>query len=672
MNEMSELSPSSSDLSNDESLLSRLSSLSANELETLVRHHNRAYWEQNTPEISDFAYDKLVEALRVARPDAAVLNELGESPGGQSERRFGSVTHERPMLSLDKCYDDETLARWAEKIQGGYFITPKIDGLACSIRYDASGALQVCATRGDGKVGDDITQNAALLHNIPRQLAERPGHPVEVRGEVYLSLKRFREHYADQFANPRNLAAGALKQKDPARSAEYGLSFFAYDLLGARVQTEREKQSLARTYGFDVPPGEFVSEARDLPAAFRRIDEARDSLDYETDGVVMKADDVREHDRMGLTAHHPRYAIAYKFQGEGAQTRLRAVEWSVGRSGVITPVAVVDPVFVSGVTVTRASLHNAGYVEKLGLRQDARVELVRRGGVIPHVERVLSADGESIPRPVTCPCCQGPTRIEGDFVYCANPKECPDVIRGRISHFTNVIDVLGFGKKHLSQMVERGMVRAPADLFRLTPGALGQLERMGPTLAQKLLNEISARRRLPLPVFLTALGIDEIGPTVAETLCAVYPSWDALQQATEEDLSNIHGVGPSIAKSLVDGLQTLSEEITDLLGEIELLAAPEPVTSDHPLSGKSVVFTGKMARMDRKEAQKKVRELGGKTPSGVSRELDFLVVGDDGSPLLGDGKKSTKQVSAEKHIANGASIRLISESEFAAIIEGKS
>lgn len=672
MTEMSALSQSSSDASKDEALLTRLNALSANELEALIRHHNQAYWEQNAPEISDYAYDKLVEALRVVRPDAAVLSELGERASGPAERRFGSVTHERPMLSLDKCYDDDTLAKWAEKIEGGYFITPKIDGLACSIRYDASGALQVCATRGDGKVGDDITQNAALLHNIPQQLAKNPGQPIEVRGEVYLSLKRFHEHYADQFANPRNLAAGALKQKDPARSAEYGLSFFAYDLLGAQVRTEREKQSLVRAYGFAVPPNEFVSEARDLPAAFRRIEEQRDNLDYETDGVVIKADDVREHERMGLTAHHPRYAIAYKFQGEGAQTKLRSVEWSVGRSGVITPVAVVDPVFVSGVTVTRASLHNAGYVEKLGLRQDALVELVRRGGVIPHVERVLSAEGEPIPRPSACPCCQGPTRIEGDFVYCANAAACPDVIRGRVSHFTNVIDVLGFGKKHLTQMVERGMVRAPADLFRLTLSSLAELERMGPTLAQKLLNELAARRRLPLPVFLTALGIDEIGPTVAETVCAVYPTWDALQAATEEDLSNIHGVGPSIAKSLVEGLRTRADEIDDLLREIQLESAPLPVESDHPISGKSVVFTGKMARMDRKAAQKKVRELGGKTPSGVSRDLDYLVVGDEGSPLLGDGKKSTKQVSAEKHIASGASIQLISESEFATIIEGKS
>lgn len=649
----------------DEALLARLADMSADELEALVRHHNRAYWDQNAPEIDDLTYDKLVEALRHLRPDAAALRELGESALPASERRFGSVSHERPMLSLDKCYDDETLGKWAEKINGGYFVTPKIDGLACAIRYDDRGMLQVCATRGDGKVGDDITQNAALLHNIPNQLANPPRQGIEVRGEVYLSLSRFRAHYADQFANPRNLAAGALKHKDPSRSAEYGLSFFAYDLLGSDAKTEREKQSLLAAFGFSVPPSEFVEAPNDLPSAFRRVEGRRDKLDYETDGVVIKADDVREHDRMGLTAHHPRYAIAYKFQGEGAQTKLRAVEWSVGRSGVITPVAVVDPVFVSGVTVTRASLHNAGTLEKLGLRQDALVELVRRGGVIPHVERVLSAVGEPLPPLGSCPCCGGSTLIDGDFVYCAQPRSCPDVIRGRISHFTHVIDVLGFGKKHLSQLIDKGMVRTPADLFRLTPSTLGELERMGPTLAQKLVNELSARRRLSLPVFLTALGIDEIGPTVSETLCAVYPTWDALAAATEADLSGIHGVGPSIAKSFVAGLMAQAEEIADLLREIELQTAVAPVVGDHPLAGKSVVFTGKMARMDRKEAQKRVRELGGKTPASVGRDLDFLVVGDDGSPLLGAGKKSTKQVTAEKHIASGAAIRILSESEFA-------
>lgn len=654
-----------------QALLARMPSLDAEELERLVRYHNAAYWERNDPEIDDPTFDKLVEALRVLRPGSRALEELGEGPAQPvGERRFAEVRHERPMLSLDKCYDDDTLQKWSDKINGGFFVTPKIDGVACSMRYDASGHLTLCATRGDGKVGDDITENASRIAEVPTELRTPVTGPVEVRGEVHMKLSRFRDLYAAQFANPRNLAAGALKQKDPDKSAEYGLSFFAYDLLGTDAISEREKSERLRRLGFQVPASEAIDDAGPLPDAFRRFEARRADFDYETDGVVIKADLVSEHDRLGLTAHHPRYAIAYKFQGEGAQTKLVSVEWSVGRSGVITPVAVVDPVFVSGVTVTRASLHNAGYLRKLGLRHGALVELVRRGGVIPHVERVLSASGDDITPPDACPSCGRGVKRDGDFVYCVDPDTCPDVIRGRVSHFTRVIDVLGFGKKHISALVDKGLVRSPADLYRLTVEQLCTLERMGPTLAHKLVKELNARRTLPLPVFLTALGIDEVGPTVAEAICEHYPSLDGLRQATEEDLAAIHGVGPSIASSLERGLLQLSAEIAALLEEVRITAPEAPRDTGHPLSGKSVVFTGKLALIDRKGAQKRVRDAGGKTPSGVSADLDYLVIGDEGSPLLGEGTKSSKHSAAEKLIATGAKIRILSESDFVKLLEG--
>lgn len=654
-----------------QALLARMPSLDADELEQLVRYHNAAYWDRNDPEIDDPTFDKLVEGLRTLRPGSKVLLELGESvPDSPAERRFAEVRHERPMLSLDKCYDDETLKKWADKIKGGVHVTPKIDGLACSLRYDDAGALVLCATRGDGKVGDDITQNAARIDDIPAKLKHVPGRAIEVRGEVYMKLSRFRDKYAAQFANPRNLAAGALKQKDADKSAEYGLSFFAYDLLGSDAESERDKGELLEQMGFSLPESEYVDEGGDFAAAFRRFEQRRADLDYETDGVVIKADLVSEHDRLGFTAHHPRYAIAYKFQGEGAQTKLVSVEWSVGRSGVITPVAVVDPVFVSGVTVTRASLHNAGYMQKLGLKHGALIELVRRGGVIPHVERVLSAPGADIERPSACPSCGGAVRADGDFVFCADANACPDVIRGRVSHFTSVIDVLGFGKKHISALVERKMLRSPADLFKLSVDELCTLERMGQTLAQKLIGELNAKRKLPLPVFVTALGIDEVGPTVAEAVCEHYPSLDALRKATEAELAAIHGVGPSIASSLVTGMAQLEEEIEALLKEIEVVAPEAPKDTGHVLAGKSVVFTGKLALMDRKGAQKRVRDAGGKTPSGVSADLDFLVIGDDGSPLLGAAAKSSKHQSAEKLVAKGAKIRIISETDFVKLLDG--
>lgn len=656
-----------------EALKERLGELSADELEQLVRHHNALYWDKNEPSIDDVTYDKLVEALRQARPESPVLDELGEpDPSMGKDRRFPPVAHDVPMLSLDKCYDDETLEKWREKIKGPVTVTPKIDGVACAIRYDEKGRLALAATRGNGKVGENVTQNARGIVDLPAQIDAKKlgGRPVEVRGEIYMSLSNFRKNWADVAPNPRNLTAGALRQKEADESARYGLQFFTYDLLGTTFATEREKNEVAEELGFPLPELLYVPEDGDLSAAFRHYAERRADLDYEIDGVVMKADRTDERERLGTTAHHPRWAIAYKLQGEGAQTRLKDVLWSVGRSGVITPVAVVDGVFISGVTVTRASLHNAGFLEKKGIKKGALVEIVRRGGVIPHVERVLSGEGDVVSPPDACPSCGRPPVIEGDFVYCSEPETCPDVMRGRVTHFVRVIDVIGFGKKYLTALIDKGLVKEPADLYRLTKDDLTALERMGDVLADKLLRELEQKRELPLPVFLTALGIEEVGPTVAEALAEHHPSLEELRAAKREDLAAIHGIGESIATSFASAMNARKDEIDHLLKQVRV-TEPEKIEAPegHALSGKSVVFTGKLARMDRKSAQKRVREVGGKTPSGVSRELDYLVIGDDGSPLLGDGKKSTKHTKAESLNAKDAEIEIISEADFELLLE---
>lgn len=653
-----------------QALLEALPELDADELERLVRYHNELYWDRNAPEIDDPTFDKLVEALRAVRPESEALVELGETVMTGGERRFGTVEHEHPMLSLDKCYDDDTLRKWQSRIKGGVTVTPKIDGVACAIRYDEKGRLLLAATRGSGKVGDDVTRNASRIQDIPTQLdAEKLPGPIEVRGEVHMRLSRFREKYAEEFANPRNLTAGALKHKDADASEGYGLRFYAYDLLGVDLPTEREKNALLDELGIPVPETLYVEEDGDLTAAFKHFADQRDELDYEIDGVVMKADLTSERDRLGITAHHPRWALAYKLQGESAQTRVADVEWSLGRSGVITPVAIVDPVFVSGVTVTRASLHNAGYLEKLGIKKGALVEIVRRGGVIPHVERVLAPTGEDVPRPAECPSCKRPTTSDGDFLYCSHPSDCPDVVRNRVAHFVRVVDVLGFGKKYLAALIDKGLVKEPADLYKLTKNDLLSIERMGDLLATKLLAELEARRRLTFPTFLTALGIEEVGPTVAETVCEHFGTLDALRRASCEEIAELHGVGPSIARSLHDALRARGEEIDHLLTQIDVVAPEAPRETGHSLSGKSVVFTGKLALMDRKSAQKRVRDLGGKTPSSVSAELDYLVIGDDGSPLLGEGEMSSKHKRAEKLNEKGAGIAIISESDFVKLLE---
>ncbi len=654
-------------------LRGRLKSLSVKELEELTRYHNARYWDDDAPEIDDPTFDALLEVLRDKAPTSKALTELGASPkkkskAGSRSAGFDDIVHSRPMLSLEKCYDDDTLMKWASTFKGPVMVTPKIDGLACALRYDTSGALVIAGTRGDGKTGDAITQNVRGIAEVPKTVTLPKGGEggVEVRGEVYMRVSRFNAVYKGEKSNPRNLAAGALKTKDPAESAAYGLSFFAYDLLDAGCASEGDKRAALQAMGFIVPPGELITERADLPDAFRRFIDVCKGMDTETDGVVMKADVVSEQDRLGATAHHPRGALAYKFQGESAQTVVRAIEWGVARTGVVTPVAIVDPIFVSGVTVTRVSLHNAGYAKKLGIGVGARVEIVRRGGVIPHVEAVLSPPTEPLSPPTTWPGRDGDIDVvqNADFLMLKEPERCIDVVVSRVAHFTKVTDATGFGDKRLTQLVEKGLVTSPADLYRLTVSTLEGLDRMGTLSAQNLVDQMNARRQLTLPVFLTALGIDDLGPTVSEALVGHFHRLEVLRGAAPEAFVEVHGVGASTAQSVADGLSQMAPVIDALLAEVQIVEPKKVEDSGSPLFGKSVVFTGTMAVMDRKTAQKRVQALGGKTPSSVTADLDYLVIGDEGSALLGNGEKSTKQKAAEKHQAKGAGVKIITEAAF--------
>ena len=644
-------------------LRARLSTLSVRELEELVKHHNALYWDEAKPEIDDPTFDKLIEALRQLAPKSAVLEELGESRGA---RGFADVVHAQPMLSLDKCYDDDTLQKWARTFKGPAIVTPKIDGLACSLHFDEQGRLKRAATRGDGRVGDDITKNVRGIEDVPRTLKHKPAGQIEVRGEVYMRVSRFNAHYKGDKANPRNLAAGALKTKDPKESAAYGLSFFAYDLLGGGDNSEQEKQAELLRMGFPLPPCEVVVDHDQLPEVFRRFVAICQALDVETDGVVMKADLVSEQRRLGVTAHHPRYAIAYKFQGDSAQSIIKDIEWGVARTGVVTPVALIEPVFVSGVTVSRVSLHNAGYAKKLGVGKGARVEIVRRGGVIPHVERVLAPPLEPLIAPQSWPAMGGTTAVvqDGDFLILKEPERCRDVVISRVAHFTRVIDAVGFGEKRLGQLVDAQLIFGPADLYALDAPRLAALDRMGETSAQKLLDEMNARKKMTLPVFLTALGIDDLGPTVAVALAEEFHTLARIRGLQEADLGQTHGIGEVTARAIVEGLKQCAPVIDSLLQHVQIVAPKTVENTGSPLFGKAVVFTGTMAQMDRKTAQKRVLSVGGKTPASVTADLDFLVVGDEGSALLGVGEKSTKHKAADKLVAKGSAVQIISERDF--------
>jgi len=622
------------------------------ELERLVRHHNHLYFVEKKPEISDYEFDQMVLALRERRPGSKVLAEIGSDLTGESVK----VRHDTAMLSLDKAYDEETMAHWASKFSGDIVASPKIDGCAVSIRYDEDGELALGATRGNGVDGELITKNIEEIRDIPNKIGLKN---VEIRGEIYMALSVFKK-YAGEFANPRNLAAGAIKQKNPQRTAEYNLSFWGYDLLGAGCKTEAEKLKHLKKEGFPAIEWKKIG-AEKIQETFDNFFAKRSRYDFETDGVVFKTNDISEQERLGATAHHPRYGIAYKFQGDSGETQLIDIEWGVARTGVITPVGIVEPVVLSGATVTRASLHNVGLMKKLGLSRGATVLMMRRGGVIPNLEKVVKAGRETFDVPEKCPSCGAPTQMQDDFLYCSNPSECIQKCLAELEHFIKTIDCDGFGIKLIAQLYERQLVLDPADFYQLTKERLMTLDRMGDVLAEKLIRNINGRRELPLAVFLRSLGIRELGRHVAEVLAATYPTLDQLFNVTKEELAAIHSIGEVIAEYVMDGLKSKRHLIDKLLEEVTVIAG-ETTAGEGLLSGQKFLFTGSMVTMGRKEAQKLVEDNGGRIASSVSKDLDCLVIGDGG----GAGSKLEK---ATKLQGSGADLKIITESEFLKMIK---
>ncbi|MFA4973559.1 MAG: NAD-dependent DNA ligase LigA [bacterium] len=640
--------------------MKRWEKMSVAELEAEVRRHNRLYFVKHTPEIPDMEFDRLVEILRSKAPDSQALTEIVSDvrPAGVK------VRHAAPMLSLDKCYDDEALMDWASKFAGDVIASPKIDGVAVSIRYDKSGAIVLAATRGDGVEGERITENVKQIKSVPGEakglarLGDEDG--AEVRGEIYMPLSIFKRYEAE-FANPRNLAAGAVKQKDPKKTGDYSLSFFAYDLRGTKIKTEHEKLAALAKEGFTTIEWRRVSR-EEMQKAFDHFQGKRASYDFETDGVVFKADCVDEQERLGDTAHHPRFAIAYKFQGDSGVTTLTEVEWSVSRTGAITPVAIVEPVELSGAMVSRASMHNLGIVREFienGLGIGAQVVMMRRGGVIPHVEKVEKPGKGTIEIPPKCPSCGAAVREEDDFLYCTNAKSCVRAKIAELEHFVKAVGIDGFGEKLLEKLYESGEVTEPADFYELKVGDLLEFERMGKTLAAKLVSNVQARSRIPLGVFLEGLGIRELGRHAAKILEG-FGSLDKVLSLTEEELSQVKTIGPVIAREVVEGLKARRKLIRKLLKHVVVTADERPKTAGL-LDGKNFLFTGKLLAMERSEAQKLVEGHGGVAAESMTKEIDYLVVGDGG----GAGSKLAK---AKKLQGKGGRVQIIGEKEFMRMI----
>ncbi len=630
-------------------------SMSVKELESEIRKHNKLYFEIHEPEISDYDFDQLVERLKKVNPKSPVLHEIG------SDIRKGivvpKITHTSLMLSLDKCYNVDDLMSWANKFEGDVVSSPKIDGCAIEIRYDDEGKIHFAATRGDGVKGEDVSANVRFVPDIPKMISI-PN--LEIRGEVYMPLSIFKK-FETEFANPRNLAAGAIKQKQPSKTGSYQLSFFGYDIKNRKFKHEIDKIGLLQKLGFKTGETREIKKEKDkMQKEWDRFLEIRNKLDYEIDGVVFKANLIHEQDRLGASAHHPRWAIAYKFQGDSGTTTLQRVEWSVGRTGVITPIGMVDPVELSGAMVSRVSLHNYGMMKKIGVTVPSKVVLIRAGGVIPYLQKVLDQKGKPVEVPKKCPSCGCPTEIQEDFLRCTNVSGCRRPKLSELEHFVKAIEIDGFGEVLIEKLYDNGFVEDSADFYTLTKENLLELERMGEILATKLIGNIQSRKEVPLHLFLQSLGIRELAKHSSKILVKEFGVLEKILKAGEAELSAIYTIGPVIAREVVAGLKSKRPLIDKLLKQIKVESQPR-ASHKGVLQGKTFLFTGKLAAMERGEAEKSVAEHGAEIASGVSKDLDYLVIGSEGYK---NREKGNKWIKAEKVINQGGKVKIISEEEF--------
>ncbi len=642
------------------------------ELRELVDYHNRRYHTLDDPEISDGDYDALareLRALEAEHPEFADVDSPSRDVGGAVSSAFTAVEHEIPMMSLDNAMDADELRAWADRVVKGLDGDPvtfvcelKFDGLAMSIRYE-DGRYERAATRGDGRTGEDVTANVATIGDVPDVLASSGPVPkvLEVRGEVYMTtsaFERLNERAAaageKPFVNPRNSAAGSLRQKDPAMTARRELSFWSYGLGAvdvdddAPVDLTTHRAELDLLSGLGLPVNEHLAaftSVDEVAAHCLRWQERRHDLDYEIDGVVVKVDDLGQRERLGFTSRAPRWAIAYKFPPEERTTTLLDIQVSVGRTGRATPFAVLDPVFVGGSTVGMATLHNQDQVAAKDVRPGDTVIVRKAGDVIPEVVGPVLADrpADSAPWvfPTRCPVCNTPlVRPEGEAdTRCVAP-DCPAQRDQKISYFASrgAMDIEGLGEQMVAKLTDAGLVKDPADLYALTVESLVELDRVGATSAQNLVDEIEKSKQRPLPKFLTALGVRHLGPAASQALTAEFHTVDAIRSKTVEELAAVDGVGGVIASTVSNWFaQEANQAYIDKFraagvnfGDPEAAARAAEARAAIPqtLEGKAVVVTGTLANYSRDEAAAAIVERGGKSPGSVSGKTFALVVGE--------------------------------------------
>lgn len=635
-------------------------------LRTEIRHHEYLYYVLDAPEITDAEYDRLMVRLREI--ESQWLEEVPEdSPtqrvGGKVSPEFTEVRHLTPLLSLSNAFSEAELRAFDERVHSGlpagskveYVMEPKIDGLACSLIYE-NGRLVRAATRGDGVVGENVTANVRTIRSIPLVLKAPEGQELpellDVRGEVYMprhEFMRLNEERAEagesEFANPRNAAAGSLRQLDPQVTAKRSLSFFAYYVGDGAKEKHSDSLAMLTGYGFKVSENyRVVSSIDEALAYISEFNEKRAGLSYDTDGAVIKVNAVYQQRILGATGKDPRWAIAFKYPPEQAETTMEDIVWRVGRTGVLTPTAVLTPVKLSGSTVSRATLHNVDFIKEKDIRIGDRVVINKAGEIIPEVLRVVveKRTGEENPVaiPTVCPECGWQVeRPENEAaIRCTNPH-CPALGREGLIHFVSrdAMNIDGCGPSVINQLMDAGLVKDAADLYNLTRDDLVQLERMGEKSADNLLQALEASKENEMDRLLFALGIRHVGAKVARLLAAEFGSMEKLLAAEPEQLAAIRDIGSKIAESVVTWLSVPANR--DLL---ERLAAAglkmdftqQAADTTNPFYGKTLVFTGTLPTLGRAEAKTMAQDAGAKVSGSVSRKTDYVVAGAEAGSKL--------------------------------------